>query len=88
MNRLAPRRASVLYAISATCAATGALLWVRGQTSAPPRIYRDYLAADFYTPSAWRVWSPAVPEDRLGLYLLVAGLVLAVVARLVAVRRD
>jgi hypothetical protein len=46
------------------------------------------LAADSYTPSAWRVWSPALPEERLGLYLLAAGLVLAVAARLFSVRRD
>ncbi|MGI5143709.1 hypothetical protein [Streptomyces sp. CA-106110] len=88
MNRPAPRSATVMYAISATCAAIGALLWVRGQTSAPPRFYADYLAADSYTPSAWRVWSPAVPEERLGLYLLGAGLVLAAAARLFSVRRD
>ncbi|MEU6519345.1 hypothetical protein [Streptomyces sp. NPDC046978] len=89
MNRPAPRRTSILYTISATCATIGVLLWVRGQTSAPhPRIYRDYLAADFYTPSAWRVWSPAVPEDRLGLYLLAVGVVLAVAARLVSIGRD
>ncbi|MGI5507691.1 hypothetical protein [Streptomyces sp. CA-106131] len=50
MNRPAPRSATVMYAISATCAAIGALLWVRGQTSAPPRFYADYLAADSYTP--------------------------------------
>ncbi|WP_329183100.1 hypothetical protein [Actinacidiphila glaucinigra] len=56
MKRPAPRSTSALYATSATCAAIGALLWVRGRTSAPPRIYRDFLAADFTTPSAWRVW--------------------------------
>lgn len=88
MNRPAPRCTTVPYAISATCAAIGALLWVRSQTSTPPRIYGSYLAADSYTPSAWRVWSPALPEERLGLYLLAAGLVLAVAARLFSVRRD
>ncbi|MFF7679998.1 hypothetical protein [Actinacidiphila glaucinigra] len=88
MNRPAPRRTSALYATSATCAAIGVLLWVRGRTSAPPRVYRDFLAADFTTRSAWRVWSTAVPEERLGLYLLAAGVVLAVVARLISVRRD
>lgn len=88
MPRPAPRFSPALYAISATCAVIGALLWVRGQTIAPPRVYADYLAADSYTPSAWRVWSPAVPEDRLGLYLIAAGLVLAVAARLFSVRRG
>ncbi|MFF3255731.1 hypothetical protein [Actinacidiphila glaucinigra] len=88
MKRPAPRSTSALYATSATCAAIGALLWVRGRTSAPPRMYRDFLAADFTTRSAWRVWSPAVTEDRLGLYLLAAGVVLAVAARLISVRRD
>lgn len=88
MKRPAPRCATVLYAMSAPCAAIGALLWMRGQTSAPPRIYGSFLAADAYTPSAWRVWSPAVPEERLGLYLIAVGLVLAVVARLFSVRRG
>ncbi|MFJ8020436.1 hypothetical protein [Streptomyces sp. NPDC096311] len=92
MNGPAPRRATVLYAISATCGAIGALLWVRSQTSTPPSLhssaYGSFLAADAYTSSAWRVWSPAVPEGRLGLYLIAVGLVLAVAARLFAVRRD
>ncbi|MFF9124295.1 hypothetical protein ACF09J_13465 [Streptomyces sp. NPDC014889] len=88
MNRPVPRRATVLYAISASCAVIGALLWVRGQTSALPRGYGAFLAADGYTSSAWRVWSPAVPEERLGLYLIVAGLVLAVAARLFSIRHD
>lgn len=88
MKRPAPRSTSAVYATSATCAAIGALLWVRGRTSAPPRIYRDFLAADFTTRSAWRVWSQAVTEDRLGLYLLAAGVVLAVAARLIPERRD
>ncbi|MFJ5901639.1 hypothetical protein ACIQFZ_41260 [Streptomyces sp. NPDC093064] len=92
MTRPAPSSATALYAIAATCAAIGALLWVRSQASTPislsSRSYGSFLAADSYTPSAWRVWSPAVPEDRLGLYLLAAGLVLAVAARLVSVWRD
>ncbi|MFD5814479.1 hypothetical protein [Streptomyces sp. NPDC127038] len=87
MRGPAGRHAPVLYAVSATCAAMGALLWVRGATGAPPRVYGDYLAADSYTPSLWRVWSRAVPDDRLGLYLVVAGLMLAVVTRLFLVRR-
>ncbi|MFE2431566.1 hypothetical protein ACFXJ5_33110 [Streptomyces sp. NPDC059373] len=53
-----------------------------------PPVYGAFLAADGYTPPAWRVWSPAVPEERLGLYLIAAGLVLAVVARLFSVRRG
>ncbi|MER6130218.1 hypothetical protein ABT173_48300 [Streptomyces sp. NPDC001795] len=91
MNKPVPRRATVLYTISATCAAIGALLWVRSQTSTAPSLsssYGSFLAADSYSPSAWRVWSPAVPEERLGLYLLAAGLVLAVAARLFSVWRD
>jgi hypothetical protein len=83
-----PRRAIVLYALSACCTAIGALLWVRGQTSTLPKVYGAYLAADDYTSSTWRVWSQAVPEGRLGLYLIAAGLVLAVTARLICVRRD
>lgn len=87
-----PRHATALYAISATCAAIGALLWVRSQTSTLPTLhsssYGSFLAADAYTSSAWRVWSPAVPEERLGLYLIAAGLVLAVVARLFSLRRH
>jgi hypothetical protein len=35
VNRPVPRRALVLYAISASCAAIGALLWVRGRISTP-----------------------------------------------------
>ncbi|MFF9409501.1 hypothetical protein ACF1B0_28870 [Streptomyces anandii] len=88
MTSPAPRSTTVLYTVAATCAAVGALLWVRDQTSEPPRVYRDFLAADIYTPSAWRVWSRAVPEDRLGLYLIAAGLVLAVAGRLISVRRG
>ena len=88
MNRPAQRYVTVLYAISATCAAIGALLWVRGQTSAPPRAYGDFLAADGYTPSAWPVWSQSVPEERLGVYLIAAGLVLAVAVRLFSLRRG
>ncbi|MFJ5219728.1 hypothetical protein ACIP98_34140 [Streptomyces sp. NPDC088354] len=88
----ARRRPTALYATATTCAVIGALLCVRSQGGTPPslstRSYGDFLAADAYTPSDWRVWSPAVPEDRLGLYLLAAGLVLAVVARLLSARRD
>ncbi|MEU6351899.1 hypothetical protein ABZ896_21560 [Streptomyces sp. NPDC047072] len=82
----APARGSVvLYTVSATCAVIGALLWLRGQAD-PPRVYGAYLAADSYTASAWRVWSPAVPDQRLGLYLVVAAVVTAAVARWFSVR--
>ncbi|WP_460105387.1 hypothetical protein [Streptomyces sp. YKOK-J1] len=66
----------------------GALLCFRDRTSAPPLVYRDYLAADRYTPSVWQVWSQAVSEERLGLYILAAALVLAVAARLASARRG
>ncbi|MCF1593311.1 hypothetical protein [Streptomyces muensis] len=88
MDRPASRHATILYSTSATCAAIGALLWVRGQTGAYPRSYGAFIAADGYTPSAWRVWSAAVPQERLGLYLVVAGVVLAVAARLFSARRG
>ncbi|MFF7215732.1 hypothetical protein ACFZAU_35230 [Streptomyces sp. NPDC008238] len=92
MSRPAPRSATALYATAATCATIGALLWVRSQGGSPLSLtstpYGALLATDSYTPSAWRVWSPDVPEARLGLYLLVAGLVLAVVARLISVWRE
>lgn len=88
MARPASRAVTALYAISATCAAIGALLWIRDRTSAPPRFYGDFLAADGYTPSVWQVWSPAVPEERLGLYLIAAGVLLAVAARLISARRG
>ncbi|MEU6275947.1 hypothetical protein ABZ871_26570 [Streptomyces populi] len=52
-----------------------------------PRVHGDFLAADTYTPSAWRVWSRAVPE-RLGLYLVAAGVAPAAVTRLFLVRRG
>ncbi|MCX3063201.1 hypothetical protein [Streptomyces beihaiensis] len=88
MARPAPRTTAVLYAISATCATIGALLWIRDRTSGPPRVYASFLASDSSTLSTWRVWSRAVPEDRLGLYLVAAGLVLALVARLTSAQRD
>ncbi|MBK3577501.1 hypothetical protein JHN63_27620 [Streptomyces sp. MBT65] len=92
MARPVPRHATALYAISATSAVIGALLWVRSQTSTLPTLhsssYGSFLAADAYTSSDWRVWSPAVPDERLGLYLIAAGLVLAVVTRLVSRRRH
>lgn len=89
MHRPAAHHARTLYAISATCAVIGALLWVRDWTSEPQtRHYSNFLAVDAYTPSTWRVWSQAVPEERLGLYLLAVGLVLALVACLLPARRE
>lgn len=84
-----PRSTVVLYTVSATCAAMGALLWIRDRAAdTPPRFYGDVLVADSHTTSAWRVWSQAVTEERLGLYLVAAGLVLAVATRLLSARRD
>lgn len=84
-----PRSTVVLYTVSATCAALGALLWFRGRGAyTPPKFYGAVLAADGRTTSAWRVWSQAVTEERLGLYLIAAGLVLAVATRLVSARRN
>lgn len=88
VHRPAAHHARTLYAISATCAVIGALLWVRDRTSEPPRVYSNFLAADGYTGTTWRVWSQAVPEERLGLYLLAVGLVLALVACFLPARRE
>ncbi|WP_406274190.1 hypothetical protein OH779_38775 [Actinacidiphila glaucinigra] len=88
MKRPVPRSTSALYATSATCAAIGALLWVARPNQRSHQDLPGPFAADFTTRSAWRVWSPVVTEDRLGVYLLAAGVVLAVAARLIFVRRD
>ncbi|MBO0917470.1 hypothetical protein J1C73_25115 [Streptomyces laculatispora] len=93
MKRQTPRSATALYAIAATCAAIGALLWLRSRTSTGPTLsgvylYGSSMDADNYSSSAWRVWSPVVSEERLGLYLLAAALVLALAGRLVAVWRE
>ncbi|WP_326671168.1 hypothetical protein [Streptomyces sp. NBC_01257] len=40
------------------------------------------------TPPSWRVWSPVVSEERLGVYLLAVALVAALAARLVAAWRE
>ncbi|MBP0460807.1 hypothetical protein [Streptomyces montanisoli] len=88
MSRPPARRVTVLYSVSATCAVIGVLLWVRGRFSSPPRVYADYLASDAYTTSAWPVWSRSVTPDRLGLYLVVVAVGLAVVAWLFSVRRG
>ncbi|MFG2599536.1 hypothetical protein [Streptomyces sp. NPDC048462] len=91
MKRQAPRSTTALYAIAATCAALGALLWLRSRTSTGLRysgLYATSLDADSYVPSGWQVWSPVVSEERLGVYLLAAALVLGLVARLVAIWRE
>ena len=87
-----PLRVPVLYAISATCAVIGALLWIRGEINTPTTLqsssFGSFLAADTYTESTWRVWSPTVPQARLGLYLIAVALVLTVTARLFSIRRN
>ncbi|MGN5634025.1 hypothetical protein [Streptomyces sp. AC154] len=93
VKRQTPRSATALYAIAGTCAAIGALLWLRSRTStgltlSSVYMYGSSMDADSHSPSVWRVWSPVVPEERLGLYLLAAALVVALVARLVAVWRE
>ncbi|MEU9088994.1 hypothetical protein ACIOEW_14265 [Streptomyces sp. NPDC087901] len=90
MNRQTPRSATALYAIAGTCAAIGALLWLRSRSSAASSLflYGSSLDADSHSSPAWQVWSPAVPEERLGLYLLAAALVLALAARLVSIWRE
>lgn len=72
-----PRATPVLYTAAATCAVLGALLWMRDRSSTPPKVYGDAFVVDARTTSDWRVWSQAVTEQRLGIYLVVAGLVLA-----------
>lgn len=91
MNRPTPRSATALYASAATCAAIGALLWLRSRTSTVPSLFLysgSSLDADSDKPSAWRVWSTGVTEERLGMYLLAAALVLALAGRLVATWRE
>ncbi|HEY9327752.1 MAG TPA: hypothetical protein VIS09_05885 [Streptomyces sp.] len=90
MNRQSPRSATALYATAATCAVIGALLWLRSRTSEEPglSLYGGSSDSDHYLPSSWRVWSTALPEERLGMYLLAAALVLALVGRVVATWRD
>ncbi|MFG1810116.1 hypothetical protein [Streptomyces sp. NPDC049040] len=84
-----PRSTVVLYTVSATCAALGALLWIRDRAAdTPPRVYGDVLVAEGHTRSAWRIWSQAVTEERLGLYLVAAGLALAIATRVLSARRD
>ncbi|MFI6895802.1 hypothetical protein ACIBM4_16990 [Streptomyces sp. NPDC050256] len=89
MNRQSPRSATALYATAATCAVIGALLWLRSRTNEEPlSLYGDSSDPDSYLPSSWRVWSTAVPEERLGMYLLAVALLLALAARVVATWRE
>ncbi|MFE6892643.1 hypothetical protein [Streptomyces sp. NPDC057694] len=92
MNRQAPRSATILYSIAATCAVIGALLWVRSRTGSTLLLYSGSYGSSFdadgYSPSAWQVWSSDLPDSRLALYLLGSAIVLAVAARLVSVWRD
>ncbi|MEW2518793.1 hypothetical protein [Actinacidiphila alni] len=83
-----PRFAVALYSVSATSVALGALLWARDRNTKTHKVYSDYLAADTYSSSDWRIWTPNVPEDRLGLYLIVAGVLLALITRFVLTRRG
>ncbi|WP_285564392.1 hypothetical protein [Streptomyces sp. RTGN2] len=87
MNRQTPRSATALYAAAATCAAIGALLWLRSRTGTAPSLFLASSAPDTdgNHPSSWRVWSPVVSEERLGVYLLAVALV---AARLVATWRE
>ncbi|MEU1467236.1 hypothetical protein ABZ434_03275 [Streptomyces sp. NPDC005761] len=89
MKRQTPRSATALNAAGATCAVIGVLLWLRSRTGAGPTLTL-YRSTDFEgsKPSAWRLWSPLLPEERLGMYLLAAALVLALAARLVATWRE
>ncbi|MGW0939881.1 hypothetical protein [Streptomyces sp. NPDC002666] len=94
-NRQTPRSATALYATAATCAVIGALLWLRSRPIPAPGSsshgssaeYRSF-ASDNPLPSSWEVWSTAVPEERLGMYLIAAALVLALTARVVATWRE
>ncbi|WP_353943141.1 hypothetical protein ABII15_16820 [Streptomyces sp. HUAS MG91] len=89
MNKRSPRSATVLYTVAATCAVVGVLLRLRGRAGSAP-VLSGAIGSPYSGdgPSAWRVWSSDVPEARLGVYLLVLAVVLAVVARLVSVWRD
>nr|WSW67996.1 hypothetical protein OG461_18340 [Streptomyces sp. NBC_00995] len=90
MKRQPPRSAAVLYGAAVTSAVIGALLWLRSRNSPADRLflYGSSSESDVHSPSAWRVWSSAVTEERLGMYLLGAALALALAARLVATWRE
>ena len=90
MSSQPPRSATALYATAATSAVIGGLLWLRGHNGAAPRFYTygSQPDLDSYPPSGWRVWSSAMPEERLGMYLLGGALVLALAARVIATRRE
>ncbi|WP_328949566.1 hypothetical protein OG345_19600 [Streptomyces sp. NBC_01220] len=91
MNRQTPRSAAALYGSAVTSAIVGALLWLRSRNNPADHLLRygsSSWESDGHTPSAWRIWSPAMTEERLGMYLLAAALVMALAARLVATWRE
>ncbi|MFJ6434629.1 hypothetical protein [Streptomyces sp. NPDC091416] len=89
MDRQTPRSAAVLYGTAASSAVIGALLWLRSRNSSADSLFLYGTSdSEIHSPSAWRVWSSAVTEERLGMYLLGAALVLALAARLVATWRE
>lgn len=89
MKRPSPHSATALYATAATSAVIGALLWLRSRNSSAESLFLyGSSGSGVHAPSAWRVWSPTVTEERLGMYLLGAAVVLALAARLVATRRE
>lgn len=89
MKRPSPHSATALYATAATSAVIGALLWLRSRNSSAESLFLyGSSGSGVHTPSAWRVWSSAVTEERLGMYLLGAAVALALAARLVATRRE
>ncbi|TXS36805.1 hypothetical protein [Streptomyces sp. OR43] len=89
MNRQTPLSAAALYGAAATSAVMGALLWLRSRNSSADSLFLyGGSGSEIHSPSAWRVWSSAVTEERLGMYLLGAALALALAARLVATWRD
>lgn len=89
MKRPSPHSATALYATAATSAVIGALLWLRSRNSSGESLFLyGSSGSGVHAPSAWRVWSSTVTEERLGMYLLGAALVLALAARLVATWRE
>lgn len=89
MKRPTPHSATALYATAATSAVIGALLWLRSRNSSADSLFLyGSSGSGVHTPSAWRVWSSAVTEERLGMYLLGAALVLALAGRLAATWRE
>ncbi|MGW6207520.1 hypothetical protein ACWF9B_28280 [Streptomyces sp. NPDC055089] len=91
MDRQTPRSAVAMYGAAVTSAIVGALLWLRSRNSPADHVVRygsSSWESDGHTPSAWKIWSSAMTEERLGMYLLAAALVMALAARLVATWRE